>query len=491
MTPSDPADRRLHPWSWFFVLLQQMKQFVVPLVAALFFGGDRNELWALIGVGILAIVSVLQYFTYRYSVGADGLTIRSGWLHRQRREIPYARIHNVSVEQSLLHRFFGVAELRLESAGGQKPEAQMRVLRLDDALALERLVRHRGATQAGEGASEVAAPDVLLAMSPGEVARLGMISNRGLFVLLAAWGGSYQVSPRFAQNLFETWGRALFGWVETHHFSWAQYAIAGASFVLAAIALMRLLSIALAVLQYYGFTLSEEDQRLTVERGLLARSRSSASRRRLQAWTLHEGVLHRLFKRRSLHVDTAGGGGEQGQKRALRELAPIATPQACDALIEHLLPGAGWSQLAWQPLHPRTAWRLFLPNAVFPLLLCAALCWRFGWIGLFALLLLPWSAFVARKHARHAAYAVEERLVAVRGGWFSRHWRFAELDKVQAVRLSQGPLDRRWGMATLWLDTAGASPTAPPLRLRYLPEADARALLDRFAHTLATRKLRW
>jgi len=82
MTPSDPADRRLHPWSWFFVLLQQMKQFVVPLVAALFFGGDRNELWALIGVGILAIVSVLQYFTYRYSVGADGLTIRSGWLHR-------------------------------------------------------------------------------------------------------------------------------------------------------------------------------------------------------------------------------------------------------------------------------------------------------------------------------------------------------------------------------------------------------------------------
>lgn len=493
MTPSDPADRRLHPWSWLFVLLQQLKQFIVPLIAAFFFGGDRNELWPLIGVGVLAITSVLQYFTYRYSVGADGLTIRSGWLHRQRREIPYARIHNVSVEQSVLHRLFGVAELRLESAGGQKPEAQMRVLRLDDALALERLVRHRGATQANEEGVAEPAPDVLLAMSPGEVVRLGMISNRGLVLLLAAWGASYQVSPRLAQNLFESWGRALFGFVETHHFNLAQYAIAAASFVLVAVALMRLLSIVLALLQYYGFTLSEEQQRLTVDRGLFARLRSSASRRRLQAWTLHEGLLHRWFKRRSLHVDTAGGGGghEGSQKRALRELAPIATPSQCDALIEHLLPEARWSQLAWHPLHPRTAWRLFLPNVIFPLLLCTALCWNFGWIGLLALLLLPWSAFAAGRHARHAAYAVEERLVAVRGGWWSRHWRFAELDKVQAVRLSQGPLDRRWGMATLWLDTAGALATSPPLRLRYLPEAEARALLDRFARTLAARKLRW
>src|SRR6476659_1746517 len=143
MTPSE--QRRLHPLSWLFVLLQQLKQFIVPLIAAFFFGGDRNELWPLIGVGVLTLTSVLQYVTYRYTVGRDGLTIRSGWLHRQRREIPYARIHNVSVNQTVLHRMFGVAELRLDSAGGDKPEATMRVLRIDDALALERLIRHRGA----------------------------------------------------------------------------------------------------------------------------------------------------------------------------------------------------------------------------------------------------------------------------------------------------------------------------------------------------------
>ena len=95
-------------------------------------------------MGVLVVISVLQYFTYRYRIGRDGLSIREGWLHRSLREIPYSRIHNVVLHQTVLHRLFGVAEVRLESAGGQKPEAQMRVLRLDEALALESLIKHRG-----------------------------------------------------------------------------------------------------------------------------------------------------------------------------------------------------------------------------------------------------------------------------------------------------------------------------------------------------------
>ena len=66
------AERRLHPMSWLFVLVQQLKQFIVPLLALLVFGrGDRNELWPLIGVGVLAVVSLWQYFTYRYGVVGD------------------------------------------------------------------------------------------------------------------------------------------------------------------------------------------------------------------------------------------------------------------------------------------------------------------------------------------------------------------------------------------------------------------------------------
>ncbi|MBP8804776.1 MAG: PH domain-containing protein, partial [Pseudoxanthomonas sp.] len=55
----------------------------------------------------------------------------------------------------------------------------------------------------------------------------------------------------------------------------------------------------------------------------------------------------------------------------------------------------------------------------------------------------------------------------------------------------RSPLDRWLGTATLWLDTAGAGAMAPPLRIRFLPEAQARALLAGLGATLARRRLRW
>ncbi|MDI9238375.1 PH domain-containing protein [Lysobacter sp. LF1] len=484
------AEHRLHPMSWLFVLLQQLKQFILPLIVLLVFGrGDRNELWPLIGVGVLVVLSLWQYFTYRYGVAGDHLVIRSGLLERSLRVIPFARIHNVALQQSLLHRVFGVAEVRLESAGGRKPEAEMRVLRLDDALALEALVRRRGAVATAAVDAEPAA-DVLLALSPGDVLRVGLVSNRGMIVVGAAAAAVSQASPRALPNLAETVGEWMFGYAGEHGFGVGEYAATGVALAVFAVGALRLFSILLAMLQYYGFRLSESGRRLTVERGLLARWRTSASRRRIQAWTLYEGVLHRMLKRRSLDVDTAVA--EDGrQQRALRELAPIATPQACDALIDHLLPRAAWSSLEWRELPASSWWRLFLPSLPIVLIATVALEWRLGAWGLLALAWLPWSAFKARKHARRMAWCVNDDVLAVREGWWRRSWRFAELDKLQALTLTRSPIDRRCHTATLWLDTAGAGAMSAPLRIRFLPETEAVALYDALSRTLARRPLRW
>jgi len=488
------AERRLHPMSWLFVLIQQLKQFIFPLLALLLFGQrDTYALWGLVGVGVLALVSVWQYFTYRYGVVGDALVVRSGVLQRSVRVIPFARIHNVGLKQSLLHRLVGVAEVQLESAGGNKPEAQMRVLKLEDALALETLVRNRGAV-AAEGAQAEPEAIPLFSMDNGEVLRLGLVSNRGTILLAAAFGGMWQF-PGLREGLFEDFGRALFGWAGDQHLGPAGYVLGGLSLLLLGIVVLRLLSMLIALLQYHGFELRELGKRLTVERGLLARWRTSASRRRIQAWTLHEGVLHRLLKRRSLHVDTAVTEEEQysqdSSQRALRELAPIGTPEACDQLVEHLLPNAQWGALDWNLLPPATWWRLWWTGVPMVLLATVAVTWRFGAWGLLVLAWLPWSAFVAWQHARRLAWVVNDGLVAVRGGWWTRHWRFAEIDKLQALQLSRNAVDRRHGTATLAFDTAGANAMGPQLRIRFMPVGDARALYDRLAGTLAQRPLRW
>lgn len=494
-TPSDGlavdgAERRLHPLSWLFVLIQQLKSFALPILVLLFGpGGNEWELWGLVGAGVLVLVSVARYFTYRYRLDDDGIVVRSGLLQRSLRHVPYARVQNVALHQSLLHRVFGVAEVRLESAaGGVRPEAEMRVLSLADAQALEVLVRGQGraaATREDGTPDATALPpsQVLLALPTSEVVRLGLISNRGMLVVAAGIGLLAQTgSDRLGDAVAGT-GRAVIGWGSEMHLGAVGWVVGGLVLMGFAVVVLRLLSVLLALLQFHGFTLAESGRRLSVQRGLLNRLRANMPRHRIQAWTLRESLMHRWLGRRGLRVDSATVENSNDQ-RSMRDLAPVATPDAADALVRHLLPGVAWPPTAWRPLHPKAWRRQFAVPALGIVASSLLLAWLHGPWGLAALVLLPVFVLRAVVWARHAGYSADDTLVAVREGWLDRHWRFAEVRKLQALKLVRSPFDRRHGMATLVMDTAGASPLEPPLRVRYLPEAEARALHDRLAATM-------
>ena len=103
--------------------------------------------------------------------------------------------------------------------------------------------------------------------------------------------------------------------------------------------------------------------------------------------------------------------------------------------------------------------------------------------ALSGLLLLPLLWWNARNWARHSAWSVSEGLVAFRGGWLGKYWRFAETRKLQALEWRQSPLDRRWGMASLHFDTVGAG-MDPALAIPYLPVETARRLYEELSSAL-------
>ena len=102
---------------------------------------------------------------------------------------------------------------------------------------------------------------------------------------------------------------------------------------------------------------------------------------------------------------------------------------------------------------------------------------------------MPLQLWRAHRIAAACGFADNGRIVAWRTGWLSKTWNFAEIGKLQAARLSRSPLDRRFGMASLLLDTAGASPFGAPLHLRHLPLAVAEALSARLVAQLARTRL--
>jgi putative membrane protein len=473
--------RRLHPLSWLFVLLLQLKQFAFPLIILLFTGrGDRNELWPLIGIAVLAVYSIFQYFTYRYRILDNELVVRSGVFQKTVRHIPFSRIQNVSITQNILHRVFNVAEVKLEAAGGVKPEAQMRVLSLKDAQELEELIRSRVNAPTALASSEVVISnlEVLHRLSVIDVVKIGLINNRGMVVIAAASGALFQTAGGLVSDVFKAGFNFLFGWSDSLHLGVAATAIGAVFLVILFFIIVRIFSVLLALLHYYDFSLSRMGSRLTVQRGLLSRLRSSLPQRRIQAYSLFEGWLHRRFNKRSLKVDSAAGAAlnEEG-KSPLRDLVPLATPNEMDSLIARFLASDQWPIQTWHSLHCDAWKRQFLMPAIVILLAGIAGSIFYSLYAASIFLFIPILLLRAKVWSVHAAFAHTEHLIAVREGWLSREWRFAEISKLQGLSLHEGFLDRRFGMASLYLDTAGAQALSSTFRIPYLPREQATVLM--------------
>src|SRR4051794_33049891 len=99
-------------------------------------------------------VGFLKWLFTRYVIDGTELRINSGFITKSSRRIPYERIQSVDIAEPLVARIFGLAELRIEMAGGKKSRTSLRFLRLEDATALRLLLLNRA-----HGKEEVAAPE--------------------------------------------------------------------------------------------------------------------------------------------------------------------------------------------------------------------------------------------------------------------------------------------------------------------------------------------
>ena len=426
--------------------------------------------------------------------------VRDGLLTRTERHIPYARIQNVDLVQNPLHRLLRVALVRVETASGSRPEAVMRVLSLvavDEMRAAVFAGRSGPAALRARGdAPADAGTGLLLHVGVGELVKLGTISNRGLVVVGAAAGLWWQRASfgpdlgDWATPLIESAVARLPGLASGPPI--VQAVLGGAALLLAAVVLLRLFSIGWYVLQLYDFTLRRRGPDLAAAYGLLTRVSRTIPTSRVQSLRATESPLHRWFGRQSVELRTAGGGGGPdaggdldgaagGASAEKQWLAPLVETARVPALIEAVLPDAGLERVRWEEL-PRRAWRRVFVRAVavavLPATLAAAVVLS-PWMFLLAVPGVLAAAVHARLTVRHASYALAPWGVLARLGWWNRTLTLVRYARIQTVALCESPFDRRLGMASVRIDTAGAAAGRYTVRIPYLDRETAAVVADR------------
>ncbi|MDP1571881.1 MAG: PH domain-containing protein [Vicinamibacterales bacterium] len=502
-----PSDHRLHPLSIAFGLGAQLREFAWPAVALLV--GARStgapwESWILLALIPYTLLSVARYVSFRYRFDEGEMVIRTGILFRNERHVPYARIQNLEATENLLHRLGGVVEVRLDTGGGQEPEATMRVLAKGAFEEMRRRVlEERGAAGPREDAATAPLSRTLLTLPPRELVLYGLIENRGLVLVGAAMGLAWEFAwgdrmtwwqrggERTDRNAVRELVREWTSGIELP-FDLASRVVLGVLAVIAFLLLTRALSVVWALVRLHGFTLARWGEDLRMQYGLLTRVATAIPLRRIQTLTMRESVLHRWAGRASVRVDTAGGGAGGSGRTERAWLAPIIVSGEVPALVRHVLPELDLDAVQWQPAAPGAFRRAIKVPLLLVGLLTLFLVPSKGVFALAALpVLLPLAAAVTHLHVRHLGWAVTEAAVLFRSGWLLRQVSVARFAKIQAVALDESPFDRRAGMARVRVDTAGAGDRSHRVAIPYLPRDTAESLCATLGAAAARTEFQW
>jgi putative membrane protein len=365
-------------------------------------------------LGIAASIPVAAGYGYlswrftRYRIDDGDLRLETGVLFRRSRRVRLDRLQAVDVVRPLAGRALGLAELRLEVAGGESAEAPLAYLAEPAARALRAELLARAA---GLGHETPEAPEAVLLRVP-----LGRLVASQLLSVSVLLGLALLVALPTAALAVGEWSVLGFG----------------APLVLAVVpvAVHR-------VVVHFDFVAAESPDGLRLRHGLLETRSQTVPPGRVQAVRMVEPWLWRGRGWCRLEVNVAGYSGErEGDAGVLLPVAPVA-----DALmvLRRVLPDVELSAVPLVGVPRRAAW-------------CDPLGWRFQAAG------------------------ADSRVFVTRRGRWTRFTDVVPHERLQSVRLSQGPLQRRLGLATVHVD-----PTPGPVRptAAHRDAGEARRLLDR------------
>jgi putative membrane protein len=438
-------ERRLHPAAvavWSVEFVRRIGLGFVPLLLT----GRWGRAIALGLVAAAVLSSVVRTLRFRYRFDGPTLVVRGGLLWRWRRVLPVSRIQSVDVVQRLVHRWFGVVELRVEVVGGTQTEAALVAVKPDEADAL------RAALLAGHREAPSAVP-ALARLGAGSLLLAGITGGR-VAVFAVLLGYAQELLPEdVVEGVFDRFGQA---------------GLTGLAALLVGVALFLLValvvSIVATVVAYWDFTIARDGDRLVITRGLLQKRRAVIPIRRVQAVRLEENLVRRAFGLATLTAALAGYAGQQDEQQQSGMLLPIGGREVALAVASDLL-GAPADVLATH-LHPapsRALVRRALYAAVVGVGTGIAAVIAFEATGYLGFLALPVAAALGFLSWRTLGHTVAGRHAVTRSGVLVRRTTFTALENIQHLVLSASPVQRLLRLATVRLGVSRARPEAVDL----------------------------
>ena len=116
-----------------------------PILAVVALRGFKTDAyWIYIAVPAVILLTfarlAINYFYYSFQVLGDELIINKGWLSKSKTVVKLDKIHEVNLNQKLIHKIIGLYLVSVDTAGSSKTEITINGIAYHKALALKEVL---------------------------------------------------------------------------------------------------------------------------------------------------------------------------------------------------------------------------------------------------------------------------------------------------------------------------------------------------------------
>ncbi|MTI83113.1 MAG: hypothetical protein FH756_04250 [Firmicutes bacterium] len=452
--------RRLHLLGIALVFLKTLKDLFLPLLLFLVsqvFQRGYSPFWLLtggVGVSLLLLTwGFLSWYRFIYYVKDGALIVEQGVLAQKRSIIPRTRIQAIDLNQGILHRLFNIVSVRVETAGGNKPEATLVAVSRHDANAL----RHALTVYEHKEGEYEEARGVSKTLSFRELFMFGATSGGALGLVLSIFSGAWALLDDVGLEL---------DWLL--YFSWVGERINPVFLIILVIFILWLLATLGVIFKYGRFTVSRHGNRIQMTYGLLQRTQVSIPVRRIQAVRMVEGILRQPLGYFTIQLENAGYGMQSAEKAILW---PLARPKELIFILQEFLPEfnleASLETTLETTLHntlhtslerlPQIARRRYALRSFFPVFLVSLPV--FIWLpwGKFAVILPFLGVLWGLWKFHDAGWILKENMLVLRCRSFARTTVIVPSGSIQSFAVGSNPFQRRADLVSFSLELASKS----------------------------------
>lgn len=454
---------------------------IISILAVLFFSGATTirslDFVVMFFISLLFFLVIflalfweyLVWSNYDYFIQDENIKISHGVFRKNNREIPIKRIQNVDIKRNILHRLLGIAQVNLETAGGNTTEASLKYTSENTSRKIQKEISERkrqireNIKDKGDEQEKEIQRELLFEIKPKELGILSVSSINirilfGLFIVFGFMGS-------FVGSILEQYNLVF---------------LTGGIFILFLVLLFVWIgSIITVVLKYFGFKLWSVGNSLEYERGLLNRSEGSIPLEKIQKLTIEENPLKRFFGYSTLKIETAGYSSGGSSRNIPESAIPLAETRRTLKLAKNI---EDFNDFKLKNISSRAKRRYIgRYSLVFLFILGVSLVLDFilGFNFVFSFILVPFIPLAGYLKWKHRGYDLGDDYFYTRNGFWNRRTMIVPYYRIQNILESQTILQRRWGLSSLTIDIAGTNTFQRDPTISDLDTDDLRSIKDK------------